>query len=129
MANLGTPPAERALTTQLEHLLSFRDLNIRQLGGPARRLRRNASRLSADLGRDLSFAQQQLTMRAAMLAILLEDQECRALRGEKIVIGDYTSMIAVQKQLLVALGLRRVPRDISPPSVVDYLKHINEGAQ
>jgi hypothetical protein len=113
MANLGTPVAERALTTQLEHLLSFRDLNVRELGGPARRLRRNASRLASDLGGSLSFAQRQLAMRAAMLSILLEDQECRVLLGHKIAIGDYTQMIAVQKQILQALGLRRVPRNIT----------------
>ena len=102
---------------------------MRLLGGPARRWKRNANRLANDLGGDLSFAEQQLAMRAAMLAVLLEDQECRVLLGEKIVIGDYTQMITVQKQLLVALGLKRVPRDVSPPSVADYIKHINEAAE
>jgi hypothetical protein len=112
MANLGTPPAERELTTQVEQLLSMRDLNLSKLGGPARRLRRNASRLAGDLGQSLSFAQQQLVMRASMLAVLLEDQECRALLGQQIALGDYTQMISVQKQILQALGLKRVPKDV-----------------
>jgi hypothetical protein len=64
-------------------------------------------------------------MRAAMLSILLEDQECRALLGQKIAIGDYTNMIAVQKQLLQALGLHRVPRDVTP----DPLDYASEAAE
>ena len=124
MSNFGTPPAERALTVQLEKLLSFRDLNLSKLSGPARRLRRSASQLAGDLGRDLTFAQQQLTMRAAMLAILLEDQECRVLLGEKIAIGDYTNMIVVQKQILQVLGLHRVPRDVTDP--LDYASEAAE---
>ena len=33
------------------------------------------------------------------------------------------------RRLLEAVGLRRRAKEVSPPSVVDYLKHINEGAQ
>lgn len=129
MANLGTPPAEQAVTTQLEHLLSMRDLNLSQLGGPARRLRRNTSRLATDLGRDLTFAQQQLVMRASMLAVLLEDQECRALLGQKIALGDYTQMISVQKQILQALGLKRVMKDINTFSELRRLDRLQEQEQ
>jgi hypothetical protein len=129
MSNIGMTTSEQAITPQLEKLLCMRDLNLRDLAGPARRWKRNANRLASDLGGDLSFAEQQLAMRAAMLAVLLEDQECRVLLGEKIAIGEYTQMIAVQKQLLVALRLKRAPRDVSPPSVADYIKHINEAAE
>ena len=66
-------------------------------------------------------------MRAAMLSILLEDQECRALLGQKIAIGDYTNMIAVQKQLLQALGLRRVARDVL--SLDQYLDQPQQAAE
>jgi hypothetical protein len=126
MANLGVPPAEQALTVQLEKLLGFVDINCSKLGGPARRVRRNASRLASDLGGDLSFAQRQLTMRAAMLSILLEDQEVRALLGQKIELSDYTSMIAVQSQLLRALGLKRVAKNITP-GVDEYLASLKHG--
>jgi len=124
MSNLGTPPAERALTAQFERLLSFRDLDLRAIGGPARRMRRNASRLAGDLGRDLSFQQQQLVMRASLLALLLEDQECRALLGHKIAIGDYVGLVAVQKQILQALGLKRIARDVQDP--LEYAREYDQ---
>jgi hypothetical protein len=107
MSNIGILPAEKALTEQVERLLCLKDLSLRKLGGAGRRWRNNASKLANDLGGNPSFAERQLAMRAALLAVLLEDQEVRVLSGQKISLADYTTMVSVQKQLLLALGLER----------------------
>jgi hypothetical protein len=109
---------EREFAGTLTRLLSLRDVDCRKQGA-ARRVRTFARHFAVDLGGDLSAAEQQLVQRTSVLAALLEDREARILSGEKISIGDYVAMISVQKQLLLALGIKRVPRDVSALS--EYL--------
>jgi hypothetical protein len=72
------------------------------------------------LGRDLSFGQQQLAMRASMLAILLEDRECRALLGQKIDVNDYAQLLAAQTRIFKVLGIRRTLKNV--PNLNEYIE-------
>ena len=47
------------------------------------------------------------------MGALLEDAEARLLLGQETSFSDYLSAISVQKQLLLAIGIRRIPRDVS----------------
>ena len=109
----GAPVMEHEFKAALTLLLSYRDLDCRRAGA-ARRVRTYARRLERDLGGDLSVQQQQLVARASMLAVLCEHTETSLLLGHPASIADYLAAVSVQKQLLAALGLRRVPRDITP---------------
>jgi hypothetical protein len=122
-------PMEQVFNQTFARLMTLRDADARR--GPHRRVREFARRLASDLGGSevLSIAQQQLIQRAAMLAALCEHTEtCLLLGREDISIPDYLAAISVQKRLLEALGLERRQRDVTPPSVADYLKHKQQRA-
>jgi hypothetical protein len=74
-----------------------------------------------DLGGDLSTGQSQLVQRAALLGVMIEDFETRHLLGEPIEVDLYLTAINVQRRVLVTLGLERKARDVSTPSLNDYL--------
>ena len=88
----------------------------------------------SDLGGEdnTSAAERSLIRRAAVLAVELERYERKfALAGEASPEGldIYARVAGNLRRLLEAVGLQRRAKEVSPPSVVDYLKHINEGAQ
>jgi hypothetical protein len=102
---------EQSFEASLGRLLSVTDIDCRRV--PVRKVRTIAARLIRDTGNDPSEAQRQLIQRAAMLGALLENAEARLLLGQDVSFGDYLSAISVQKQLLLAIGTRRIPRDVS----------------
>jgi hypothetical protein len=118
MANALTLP-ERQFAGELQRLLSMKDVDCRR--GPTRVLLARARRLASDLGNDLSEAQQELVKRVAVLATLLEHHEAKLLLGERVSISDYLEMCNVQRRLMQTLGLRRIPKDITPDPL-DYAK-------
>jgi hypothetical protein len=93
-----------------ERLLSLRDVDARRV--PLRKVLSVARRLEQDLGSDPSTAQSELIRRASVLAAMLEDTEARLLLGQEVSVSDYLAAASVQKRLLEALGLERVPRDV-----------------
>jgi|SRR5262245_59592907 len=103
---------EQAYNTHMEHLLGLADVDCRRI--PMRQVRALGRALRQDLGDDLSTGAQQLVQRASILGVLLENIEARLLLGQRIAIGDYVEMCNTQKRLLMALGLKRVPRDVTP---------------
>jgi len=88
----------------------------------------------ADLGgqENTSAAERSIIRRAAVLTVELERLETRFASAGGASVEDldlYQRTAGNLRRLLEAVGLRRRAKEVSPPSVVDYLKHINEGAQ
>lgn len=84
-----------------------------------RRYREILTSLSSDLGGDLSEAQQQIARRAASLAIWCEQQDKEAANGATIDIATYTTASNSLRRLLETLGLKRVPRNVTP-TIAEY---------
>lgn len=82
--------------------------------------------LSADLGGEdaLSAGERQLVMRAALTGAIAADAETRWLAGQQIELGDYLQAVNVQRRVLATLGLQRRARDVSTPSVEQYVAHL-----
>lgn len=71
--------------------------------------------LENDLGGNPSAAQRELAKRAALLGAITEDFEARWLEKEPADLGTYGMLVDRQRRCLEALGLVRIPRDITPP--------------
>lgn len=101
-------------------LLSLADLDQRTRA--YQRTRDLIEEIEADLGgaAQLSVGARQLIQRAAVTGALLEDQEARWLAGEAIDPALYATLGNAQRRLFESVGLRRVPRDVTP-SLKDYL--------
>jgi hypothetical protein len=100
--------------------LTLKDLDARsRAAGYAKQL---AGALESDLGGAdrLSAAQRQLVQRAAVLSSQCEDFETRYLLGEAVELPDYLAATNCLRRVLLALGLDRKPRDITP-SLQAYL--------
>jgi hypothetical protein len=112
-----TPTERQAFAT----LLTMADVDCRT--GPGRAVLRCARALAADLGNDLSVAQQTLVQRASFLNLLCGHAEASFILGRPDVpLGDYVSMASTLRRLLTTLSpsLKRVPRDITDP--LDYVR-------
>jgi len=118
MANAVTAP-EQQFAAELQRLLSLKDVDCRK--GPTRVLLARARRMSRDLGGDLSEAQQELVKRVAVLATLLEHFEARLLLGERVSVSEYVELLNAQRRILATLGMRRVPKDVTPDPL-EYAK-------
>jgi hypothetical protein len=82
----------------------------------ARNVERLINGIQADLGKDMSTGQAELAKRAALLSALAEHCEVLWLRGQPIVIGDYTAVCNTLRRTLSALfpnSLERQPREIN----------------
>jgi hypothetical protein len=81
---------------------------------------KNARRLVAALedglgGHDaLSAGQRELATRTALTGAMCQDFEVQWLEGQSINIAQYATLINAQRRLLLTLGLRRQPLDITP---------------
>jgi hypothetical protein len=86
------------------------------------KVRSLAQSMETDLGGAdrLTSGQRQLVQRAAVLGALIEDTEARWATGEAIEVGDYLAAINAQRRVLATLGLKRVPRDVTP-SLAEYI--------
>ena len=69
----------------------------------------------------LSTGERQIIQRIALTCALAEHLEARWLSGEEIDPVLYCTLANAQKRLLESVGLRRVPRDVTP-SLTDYLR-------
>ena len=79
--------------------------------------------IEADAGGhdQLTTGQRQIIQRIALTSALAEHLEARWLSGEEIDATLYCTLANAQKRLLESVGLRRVPRDVTP-SLTDYLR-------
>ena len=67
-------------------------------------------------------------LRASVLGTLLENCEARLLLGQQVQLSEYLEMANTQKRMLAALGLERVARDVTLPSLREYLAKPQEEA-
>ena len=102
-------------------LLSLHDLDRRTAA--YRRTVDLIEAIEGDLGGadQLSTGQRQIVQRIGLMCALSESLEARWLSGEEIDPAIYCAIANAQKRLLELVGLRRVPRDVTP-SLTDYLR-------
>lgn len=74
------------------------------------------SEMTADLGGDseITTAQRLLIGRAAIAAVMTEDQEVKFLAGGVVDPAIHATLSNSLRRLLEAIGISRVPRDVSP---------------
>ena len=89
---------------------------------PARRFRDVLAAIVSDLGGPdrLSEGQRQLARRCSLLAVECELIEAKAVAGKEIDLEAYGVMTDRLGRAFQRLGLKRVPKDITP-HVADYL--------
>jgi hypothetical protein len=89
---------------------------------PARRFRGLVNRMAIDLGglEVLSAGEQQLIRRCAMISVQCELMEQEAAAGRPIDATTYGTLTGHLARTLSLLGLKRVPRDVTP-TLRDYL--------
>jgi hypothetical protein len=75
----------------------------------------------------LSTGERQIIQRIALTCTIAEHLEARWLSGEDIDPALYCTLANAQKRLLETVGLRRVPRDVTP-SLAEYLRSRDAGA-
>jgi len=94
-----------------------------QRGPWARRWRDLFAEIISDLGGAdlLSEGQRQLARRCATIAIACERMEGEAALGKEINLDTYGTLTDRLGRALQRLGLKRVPRDVTP-SLADYLR-------
>jgi hypothetical protein len=82
---------------------------------PALYYRHLAAQLVSDKGGQdrISRAQRELIRRAAGLGVLADQLEGKIVSGEPIDPGEYADIAGTQLRVLRALGLARVPRDVT----------------
>jgi hypothetical protein len=90
----------------------------------ARRYRDICTAIASDQGGldQLSEARVQLIRRFAACCVLAEEMESRLVRGEQIDITVYVQLTTTMVRIALRIGLDRVPRDISSPSLADILR-------
>lgn len=92
------------------NLLTLDDLSHR---GRSRRIAlQMRDQLVNDLGGDPSAAESALAQRASVLHALLEHLEAEWLLSCELDVSIYCAAAAEQRRMLVALGLKRVPRQV-----------------
>jgi hypothetical protein len=91
----------------------------------AREFETIVSGISQDLGGAdrLSTIQKSLVEAYAGMALVLSDLNARALQGETLDLNAYATAVSTLIRTAGRLGVKRVPRDITPPGVADYLQH------
>jgi hypothetical protein len=95
-------------------LMTLSDLDRRT--GAAKRAHDLVKAIREDLGGEdrLATGERQIIQRAALLGTLAEDLETRWLLGESIDAGTLCAIGNAQRRLLEAVGIKRVPRDVTP---------------
>ena len=104
-------------------MLARADANPLVIGGgrvdgrraEAKRYRDLCAGLASDLGGDLSIAQEQLVRRAAGLSVQCEVLEARLVNGGTVDVDELCKLTNTLSRVLGQLGLRRIPRDVTPP--------------
>jgi hypothetical protein len=80
----------------------------------ARVARTIVASLSADLGSDPSTAERLLAERAALSSVILQDLEASWLAGKTVNLSEYATLLNALSRTCARLGLKRVPRDVTP---------------
>ena len=95
-----------------------------QRGPWARRWKGVLAEIISDLGGAdlLSEGQKQLARRCATIAIACERMEGEAAQGHEIDLDAYGTLTDRLGRALQRLGLKRHPRDITPPDPLEYAK-------
>jgi hypothetical protein len=117
----STPKVAERRAFKVRKLRNLDDIDGRTLS--AQRARALVRSIEADLGRDPSTGERQLALRAGLLAAIIEDIEARWVSGDAIEIDAYTKLINSQRRVLMAIGLERRPRDVSPRTLDDASLH------
>lgn len=114
LKKLGLVPPKLALAT----------LDGRTL--PARRAREVADAIERDLGGpdQLSYGERILLERAAVLTAIIEGDEAEWFAGKTIDFPILVMLHNAQRRALQAIGLKRVPRDVSPPTLAEIAAEI-----
>ena len=111
------PPATRPSTLR-SAVTNGKRLHVQPVGDTAwaRRFRDLVAEIISDLGGadHLSEGQRQLARRAATISLECEKLEGRALSGEEIDLDGYGQLTDRLGRTFQRLGLRRVPRDVTP---------------
>ena len=102
-------------------LSSLNDLDRRT--GAYKRVAALIAEIESDLGgsENLSTATRQIIQRAAVAGALAEDLESKWLAGIPTDPAVHALLANSQRRLLLAVGLNRVPRDVTQ-NLADYLK-------
>jgi hypothetical protein len=90
----------------------------------ARRYRDICAAIAADQGglEQLSEARLQLIRRYAALCVMAEKMESRLVQGAEIDIIEHAQLTATMVRVAQRIGLDRIPRDVSSPSLADILR-------
>ena len=103
-------------------LLTLADLDKRTTA--AKRARDLINSVTADLGGvdNLGVGERQVIQRAVLLGVMAEDIESRWLLGEAVDPVILATISNAQRRLLETVGLKRVPRNVTP-TVAEYVAH------
>jgi hypothetical protein len=117
--------AEIGVKSRKQRLLTLHGVDGRTMA--YRETKRLITEIESDLGGTdrLSAAMRQLIQHAAVLGALMTDAEIRYLGGAEMDVSSYNAMVNVQRRCFEAIGLSRVPRNITP-NLAEYLEATNE---
>jgi hypothetical protein len=87
----------------------------------ARRFRELVSDYSSDLGGDLRTALQAFVQRVVSLQVWCEGAEASYAETGELDISVFTTATNAMRRLLADIGLERRARDVTPPTLNDYL--------
>jgi hypothetical protein len=84
-----------------------------------------AEGIAQDLGgqAQLSTVQRHLVEAFAGAAIHVHDLNARLLLGEEVDIMDHSQAISTMVRIASRIGIHRVAREVTPPSLQEYLAH------
>jgi hypothetical protein len=110
----GSAADRQAMPAGKARLLSLADLDRRTAA--YRETRKLIDEIEGDLGgrERLSTGECQLVQRCAVLGAVLTDMETRWIDGEPIDPASYCTIVNAQRRVLETIGLKRVPRDVTP---------------
>jgi hypothetical protein len=120
------PPDAAPIDGTKVRLLTLADLDRRTTA--ARRARELIEAVHGDLGGTdrLATGERQIVQRAVILGVMAEDVESRWLMGEAVDPTILATMANAQRRLFETVGLKRVPRDVTP-SLSEYLASKERG--
>ena len=89
-----------------------------------------AEGIAQDLGGEdrLSTVKRHLVEAFAGAAVHVHDLNARLLLGEEVDITAHASAISTMVRIASRIGTQRVARDVTPPSVAEYLEHKQQRA-
>jgi hypothetical protein len=87
----------------------------------ARRYHDLVAALVADHGTVPSETRMQLIRRFAASAVLAETMEARLVSGGTIDVAEHSQLSSTLVRLASRIGLDRIPRDVTPASLQDYM--------